>query len=153
MSWGFWRAEVLFSYWVGNCWSLHHFHTLRGHSTTTLTKFYPILATYPLKWTIVDILHSTTYTLVTWPNMDFLLTAYLPTPSCPRRYWMTPKLSLGVTFVEFLGGLASDSKQNSMKLIQTTPVKRQALSNEISLWHLIHRKKDSTKFWFHKNIW
>ena len=61
---------------------------------------------------------------------------YLPTPSCPRRYWMTPKLSLGVTFVEFLGGLASDSKQNSMKLIQTTPVKRQALSNEISLWHI-----------------
>ena len=31
----------------------------RGHSTTTLTKFYPILTPSPLEWTIVDILHDT----------------------------------------------------------------------------------------------
>ena len=32
---------------------------IRGHSTTTWTKFYPILTPFPLKWTIVDILHDT----------------------------------------------------------------------------------------------
>jgi hypothetical protein len=30
-----------------------------GHSTTTWTKFYPILTPSSLEWTIVDILHDT----------------------------------------------------------------------------------------------
>ena len=30
----------------------------KGNSTTTLVKFYPILNTYPLEWTIMDILHT-----------------------------------------------------------------------------------------------
>ena len=32
-------------------------YTVWGHSTTTWTKFYPILTPTPLKWTCVDILH------------------------------------------------------------------------------------------------
>ena len=48
----------------------------KGNSTTTLVKFYPILNTYPLEWTIMDILHIT-YPLFTWSSLDFLLTTYL----------------------------------------------------------------------------
>ena len=36
-------------------------YTIGGHSKTTWTKVYPILITYPLEWTIVDILHATLY--------------------------------------------------------------------------------------------
>ena len=46
-----------------------------GRSLTTLTKFYPILTTYPSSngqlWTTI-------YSLFTWPSVDFLLTTYLP---------------------------------------------------------------------------
>ena len=31
---------------------------IRGHSRTTLTKFYPILGPSPLKWTNMDILYK-----------------------------------------------------------------------------------------------
>ena len=56
---------------------------VRGHSTTTWTKFWPPTS---LEWTIVDILCTTylvptkltTYPLFTWPSMDFLLTTCLP---------------------------------------------------------------------------
>ena len=44
---------------------------------------------YPLEWTIVDIL-LTTYKEFTWSRVNFLLTTYLPTFSCPLSYWMTP---------------------------------------------------------------
>ena len=43
------------------------------HSTTTWTKFYPILTPFPHK---VDNLH-TTYPLFMWPSVEFLLTTYL----------------------------------------------------------------------------
>ena len=45
--------------------------SLLGHSTTTWTKFYPILTPYP-SW--VDILHGKYLPFVTWSSMDFLLT-------------------------------------------------------------------------------
>ena len=73
-----------------NHWSSHFLNVrwLKDHSTTTWTKFYPILTTYPpIRWTIVDILY-TTYPLFTWPNMDFLLTTYL---TFLHSYWKTPK--------------------------------------------------------------
>ena len=43
----------------------------RGHSTTTWTKFYPILTTYPTR---VD---NTTYPLFPWTSVDFLFTRFL----------------------------------------------------------------------------
>ena len=43
----------------------------------------------PLEQSFVDILHAT-FHLFMWPNVDILLTTYLPTPSCPSSYWMTP---------------------------------------------------------------
>ena len=48
-----------------------------GHSITTWTKIYPILTSYPSQVPIVNILHAA-YPLFTWPNVDFLLTTYLP---------------------------------------------------------------------------
>ena len=62
-----------------------------GHSTTTWTKFYTILITYPPR--VDNCGHFTWYLtylpFVTWPGVDFLLTP--PPSSCPRSYWMTPK--------------------------------------------------------------
>ena len=76
----------------------------RGHSIIMWTKFYPDLTTYPIKRTIVDILHNTypiytcihpkiVYALVLCIHLtkNRLSTDHLPTPSCPRSYWMTPK--------------------------------------------------------------
>ena len=48
---------------------------LRGPSTTVWTKFYPILTTYPPQ---LDNLYNTPYPSFTLPNVDFLLTTYLP---------------------------------------------------------------------------
>ena len=60
---------------------------LRGHSSTTWTKFYLILTTYSLWVENMDILH-TIYTLSRVHSE--LSTDHLPTPSCPRSYWMPP---------------------------------------------------------------
>ena len=48
-----------------------------GHSTTTWTKFYPIVTT--LVWTNLDILRMHTTFLFMRPCVDFLLTTYPPT--------------------------------------------------------------------------
>ena len=55
----------------------------RGHSSTTWTKFYPILTPSP------DRVDNCGYFIwylpfVTWSSVDFLLTSY------PRSYWMAP---------------------------------------------------------------
>ena len=47
----------------------------RGHSTTTWTKFYPILTPSPLEWTNMDILHILS-TLYHMTPVDFLLTPF-----------------------------------------------------------------------------
>jgi hypothetical protein len=62
--------------------------TLRGHSTTTLSKSYPILT--PSSPWLGNYGYFTWYLLfVTCPSIDFPLT---PIPfSCPRSSWMTPK--------------------------------------------------------------
>ena len=62
---------------------------IRGHSTTMWTKFYPTLTTYPPQVAQRYILH-TTYFWFMGPNMEFLLTTYLPTSFWTRSYWMTP---------------------------------------------------------------
>ena len=52
--------------------------TTKGHSITTWTKFYPILTTYPPQvGNCREMLH-TSYPLMTWPNVDLLLSTNLP---------------------------------------------------------------------------
>ena len=77
-----------FKYCIKQVVSRHNF----SNSTVILSKLHwclssdlgafnnyvdQILPTYPLAWTIMDIL-LTTYPLFTWPSMDFLLTTCLP---------------------------------------------------------------------------
>ena len=78
-----------YTFIIGN-WSRHctciFFICIRGHSITTWVTFYPILTTYPsaLDLTIWDrcyistIVHPSTYHLITWSSVGFLLTTYLP---------------------------------------------------------------------------
>ena len=56
---------------------------LRGPNDT---QFWPPTL---LEWTIGNILHNT-YSLFTWPSMDFLLTTYPRPSSFPHSYWMSP---------------------------------------------------------------
>ena len=64
-------------------------YALKGHSTITWTKFYPILTPSPLEWTVVDIVdilhHTFCYVTKRGLSTD-------PFPSSRlRSYWMTPK--------------------------------------------------------------
>ena len=61
--------------------------TVRGHSTTTRTKYYPILTPSRID-KICTLLYLIHLHFVTWPSLDFLLTTFPP-----RRYWMTAKLN------------------------------------------------------------
>ena len=54
---------------------------LRGPN---FTQFWPPTL---LEWTIGNNFHNT-YSLLTWPSVDFLLTTYSPL----RSYWMPPKI-------------------------------------------------------------
>ena len=51
---------------------------LRGHSTTTWTKFNPILTPSPLAWTNRVILKNYYLSFIMWPPVDFLLTPSSP---------------------------------------------------------------------------
>ena len=86
-----WTCKMYYTIYLvkwSNFMDFNSSRSLWGHSTTTWTKFYPILTPSPLKWTIVDILHDT-YPLFKWPSMDSLLTP-LPPSFYPRSYWMAP---------------------------------------------------------------
>ena len=56
---------------------------IRGHSTTTWTKVYPILTNFSPR---VDSYGNFTYPLFMWPKLNFLLT----NSSFPRGYWKDP---------------------------------------------------------------
>ena len=71
----FWLYQVQLSYYI----------SIKGHSTTMWTKFYPMLIPLPLEWTIVDILPDTCPL-----SSDQASTFYWPPTFCPRSYWMTP---------------------------------------------------------------
>ena len=65
-----------------------HEKNVRGHSTTTLTKFYPILITYP-PWTPPRTPSPSSSPKILVPHFyqhDKLVS--LPTSSCPLSYWM-----------------------------------------------------------------
>ena len=75
----------------------HSHWTLMGATVTQLlkrgikllrgpnfTQFWPPTL---LEWTIGNNFHNT-YSLLTWPSVDFLLTTYSPL----RSYWMPPKI-------------------------------------------------------------
>ena len=62
---------------------------LRGHSTTTWTKYYPILTPYPPR--VDNCKHLTDYLSFLHVINRGLSTDHLPTFSCPLSYWMTPK--------------------------------------------------------------
>ena len=66
----------------------------RGHSTTTWSKFYPILTNYPPRMDTCG--HTTIYFSRVKRGLS---THHLPTLSCPRSYGMPPKrqTACGVT--------------------------------------------------------
>ena len=59
-----------------------------GHSTTTWTKFHPILTTYP-PW-VDNYGHFTYYQIFVHVTKRGLSKDHLPTSFCPRSYWMPP---------------------------------------------------------------
>ena len=62
-------------------------YTIGGHSITTWRKVHPILITYLLERTTVDILHAKSG-FFSCNKAWTLYTNHLPTSSYPRSYWM-----------------------------------------------------------------
>ena len=66
-------------------------YLLGGHSTTTWTKFWPILTTLPPPSPQVDKQgHFIIYPLSSNPQWHFCWPLLPPPSSCPRSYWMPP---------------------------------------------------------------
>ena len=78
----FWR--VFWALKQTNSWYGHANPLVRGHSSTTWTRFYLVCTS--LEWKIVNILQTFQ------PLLKLgLFTDHLPTFSCPLSYWMTNK--------------------------------------------------------------
>ena len=84
----------------------------RRHSTTTWTKFYPVLTTYPPQ---EDNCGNFTYFLVpTLSSRDHAWTLYqgfILTSSCPRSYWMTPNMVLASQFSQPVSSMQFNYRQ------------------------------------------
>ena len=83
----------------------------RRHPTTTWSKYYPILTTYPPQEDYCgNFTYYLTFVHVTrvafyWPSH------HLSTSSCPRSYWMTPNMVLASQFSQPVSSMQFNYRQ------------------------------------------